>query len=125
MESKSHSDDRNLFLVNWFTTIPDGLTPCLNDFYELKRKLTTCYKKFGKWANFVAVDYYSKGKNGGAFKTVQWLNAKLTGKFFVLTALFILAIFCCDFRRPKHIMYIFKKNLHLELMQSVQRHTLV
>jgi hypothetical protein len=78
--------------VNWFTTIPNGLSPCLNDFDHLKRKLTTCYRKFGKWANFLAVDFYSKGSNGGAFKTVQWLNEKLTGTFYLPTTLFPLQL---------------------------------
>ena len=83
MESKNYSGERSLLLVNWFTTISDGLSPCLNNFDELKHKLTTCHKKFGKWANFLAVDYYSKGSNGGAFKTVQWLNEKLTGTVYL------------------------------------------
>jgi hypothetical protein len=76
-------------LVNWFTTIANGLSPCLNDLDELKHKLTTCHKKFGKWANFLAVDYYSHGSNGGAFKTVQWLNEKLNGTLYFSSTEFI------------------------------------
>ena len=83
VESKNYSGERSLLLVNWFTTITDGLSPCLNNLDKLKHKLTTCHKKFGKWANFLAVDYYSKGRNGGAFKTVEWLNEKLTGTLYL------------------------------------------
>ena len=68
--------NQNLVLVNWFRTLADPLDPCLNSFEDKKIKLNTCFHKFGRWANFVAVDFYDASLKGGAFQAVKWLNEK-------------------------------------------------
>ena len=67
-------------LVNWFNTLANPLQPCLNSFQEIREKLVTCHDKFGLWANFVAVNYYTAGSGGGAFQAVNWLNEMLKRK---------------------------------------------
>ena len=64
-------------LINWFTKVGNPVDPCLNNAQDIKKKLETCRTEFGRWANFIAVDYYESGRHGGPFKVVQWLNEKL------------------------------------------------
>ena len=74
------NDHWSLVLVNWFNTLANPLQPCLNSFEEIREKLNTCHDKFGYWANFIAVNYYTAGSGGGAFQAVKWLNNKFKGK---------------------------------------------
>ena len=78
--NKAWNDQWSLVLINWFSTAANPLQPCLNSFAEIRDKLTTCYGKFGFWANFVAVDFYTASSGGGAFQAVKWLNKKFRGK---------------------------------------------
>ena len=75
------NDHWSLVLVNWFNTLANPLQPCLNSFEEIREKLNTCHDKFGHWANFIAVNYYTAGSGGGAFQAVKWLNNKFKGKW--------------------------------------------
>lgn len=75
------NDRWSLVLINWFSTAANPLQPCLNPFTEIKDKLITCHEKFGHWANFVAVNYYTAGSGGGAFQVVNWLNNIFRRKF--------------------------------------------
>ena len=74
------NDEWSLVLINWIGTAGNPLSPCLNSLKELTAKLTACYSRFGRWTNFLAVDYYSAGSEGGAFKAVKWLNQKWKGE---------------------------------------------
>ena len=71
------NDRWSLVLVNWFSTAANPLQPCLNSYKEIREKLATCHDKFGLWANFIAVNFYSAGSGGGAFQAVKWLNDML------------------------------------------------
>lgn len=68
------NDRWSLVLINWFSTAPNPLQPCLNSFAEIKDKLITCHEKFGFWANFIAVNFYTASSGGGAYQAVKWLN---------------------------------------------------
>ncbi|XP_029207115.2 LOW QUALITY PROTEIN: PI-PLC X domain-containing protein At5g67130-like [Acropora millepora] len=68
------NDRWSLVLINWFSTAPNPLQPCLNSFAEMKDKLITCHEKFGSWANFIAVNFYTANSGGGAYQAVKWLN---------------------------------------------------
>ena len=74
------NDRWSLVLVNWFSTAANPLQPCLNSYEEIREKLTTCHDKFGLWANFIAVNFYTAGSGGGAFQAVRWLNDMLKRK---------------------------------------------
>lgn len=80
--NKAWNDRWSLVLINWFSTAGNPLQPCLNSFTEIRDKLITCHDKFGFWANFVAVNYYTAGSGGGAFQVVKWLNNMLRRKYF-------------------------------------------
>ncbi|XP_020614887.1 PI-PLC X domain-containing protein At5g67130-like [Orbicella faveolata] len=71
------NDRWSLVLVNWFSTAANPLQPCLNSYKKIREKLTTCHDKFGLWANFIAVNFYTAGSGGGAFQAVRWLNDML------------------------------------------------
>ena len=76
------SDHWSLILVNWFSTAANPLQPCLNSFLDVRDKLTTCHDKFGFWANFLAVNYYTANSGGGgAFQAVRWLNDQLNSEY--------------------------------------------
>lgn len=71
------NDRWSLVLVNWFSTAANPLQPCLNSYKEIREKMATCHDKFGLWANFIAVNFYTAGSGGGAFQAVRWLNDML------------------------------------------------
>jgi hypothetical protein len=50
---------RSLVLVNYFHTVPLGVTECAEHSMGLVDVLRACHAAAGdRWANFLAVDYY-------------------------------------------------------------------
>ena len=50
---------RSLVLVNYFHTVPLGVTACAEHSVGLADVLRACHAAAGdRWANFLAVDYY-------------------------------------------------------------------
>lgn len=53
---------RSLVLVNYFGTVPDFATACKHNSKPLMDMLGTCHNlSGGRWANFIAVDFYKVG----------------------------------------------------------------
>ncbi|KAI5432363.1 PI-PLC X domain-containing protein At5g67130 [Lathyrus oleraceus] len=69
---------KSLVLVNRFKSVPIKPISCKDNSDGLDKMLQTCYGASGnRWANFVAVDFYSRSDGGGAFQAVDTLNGKL------------------------------------------------
>ncbi|XP_047310664.1 PI-PLC X domain-containing protein At5g67130-like [Impatiens glandulifera] len=78
-ESSAMNDtSKSLVLVNFFQTVPDENYACVQNSDRLIRMLRTCRNDAaGRWANFVAVDYYKRSVGGGTFEAVDTLNGEL------------------------------------------------
>lgn len=49
---------KSLFLENYFPDNPNETTACLDNSDALGKALNVCHSAAGRWANFLAVDYY-------------------------------------------------------------------
>ncbi|XP_051207261.1 PI-PLC X domain-containing protein At5g67130 [Lolium perenne] len=69
---------RSLVLVNYFHTVPLGVTECAEHSLGLAGVLRACHAAAGnRWANFLAVDYYKRSDGGGVFEATDMLNGML------------------------------------------------
>ncbi|KAJ6894650.1 PI-PLC X domain-containing protein [Populus alba x Populus x berolinensis] len=78
-ESSSLDDkSRSLVLINYFRSISNKELSCEDNSENLINMLRTCDgAAAGRWANFVAVNYYKRSEGGGSFQAVDLLNGKL------------------------------------------------
>lgn len=78
-ESSSLDDkSRSLVLINYFRSISNKELSCEDNSENLINMLRTCDGAVaGRWANFVAVNYYKRSEGGGSFQAVDLLNGKL------------------------------------------------
>lgn len=71
------STAQTLFIMNYFPTLDPALDSLLdiNDYYSIMPKCTTCTALATRLPNYVAVDFYQYGYNGGPRKIVAQVNA--------------------------------------------------
>eukprot|EP00252_Welwitschia_mirabilis_P007767 TRINITY_DN19448_c0_g1_i3.p1 TRINITY_DN19448_c0_g1~~TRINITY_DN19448_c0_g1_i3.p1 ORF type:complete len:426 (-),score=50.52 TRINITY_DN19448_c0_g1_i3:292-1569(-) len=67
---------QTLFLENFFPDNPSIPKACVNNSSPLLSVLNTCRNASGRWANFLAVDFYKRSYGGGAFQAVDKLNGE-------------------------------------------------
>jgi hypothetical protein len=68
---------KSLFLENYFPENPNETTACLDNSDALGKALNVCHSAAGRWANFLAVDYYQRSTGKGVFSAVDTLNGQL------------------------------------------------
>ncbi|XP_057973072.1 PI-PLC X domain-containing protein At5g67130-like isoform X2 [Malania oleifera] len=69
---------KSLVLVNHFRSAGTAKNACVLNSDPLLDMLRTCHDAAGgRWANFVAVDYYKRSDGGGASQAVDMLNGEL------------------------------------------------
>ncbi|KAG8063022.1 hypothetical protein GUJ93_ZPchr0003g17594 [Zizania palustris] len=73
-----NDNTKSLVLMNYFPSVPEMITSCLQHSKSLTDMVNTCYSAAGnRWANFLAVDYYKRSDGGGAFQATDLLNGRL------------------------------------------------
>lgn len=65
-----------LFLMNYFSTIPDQSGTCKDHSTALIQTLNVCYHEAGKAPNFIAVNFYMRSDAGGVFDAVDTVNGR-------------------------------------------------
>ncbi|KAL6893710.1 hypothetical protein ACP4OV_007808 [Aristida adscensionis] len=78
-ESAAMNDlSRSLVLVNYFRDIPNFPEACKDNSAQLLDMLATCHAQSGgRWANFIAVDFYKRSDRGGAAEATDRANGGL------------------------------------------------
>ncbi|KAG8066817.1 hypothetical protein GUJ93_ZPchr0004g38963 [Zizania palustris] len=72
------SPKQSLLLMNFFSTNPSQIWACGNNSAPLVAKLKACFHaSASRWPNFIAVDFYTRSKGGGAPLATDVANGHL------------------------------------------------